>query len=501
MPFKRLTWYYAGRIQKISLNVLQNDDYLNSCEVKGSIGGEHLTEYMVFLSYAHEDITIAYDLYRTLSQEGISVWFDKTCLLPGENWEYIIERRIKNYQFFIALLSSKYLVKKGYVHKELRKAFDELDKLPETSIFIIPVCIDKCEPSKFHPKLQKIHQVNLFQSWDDGIRKILRVIRENLPQKYNPINESDEVEASQYTFCSKCGSQNNRKATFCGGCKSVLNIKGNNIFNNSHGKQKLGLIYGAAIGILILSFCLIMIYNLLPKDGTDISIPTFSTTHSSKQRVKGDILFKENDGTGDIPTPTSFSTPHSSEQWVEGKTLLKENFENGITNQWFFNDGFWVVIKDDMGNCVLKGEATDGYPLAETGRYLWHNYAFEMKARLVKLGTAPYGEAYNLIFRASGDCERYVWNVNQTAINLGRQEQPYCSWRQIQLRNYQVSVNSWTTFRVEVTDNIIRGYINGLKEIEAIDNQPLLEGRIGFTIPSNSEVWFDDIRVVELVSK
>jgi len=130
---------------------------------------------IIFLSYAREDQDVAEKINKDLSSAGLHVWFDKESLLPGQKWKVEIKRAIRECMYFIALLSSKSVSKKGYVQKELVEALDTLDEFPELQIFIIPVRVEDCKPS--HDKLQELHWVDLFPSYADGIQKLLSVFK------------------------------------------------------------------------------------------------------------------------------------------------------------------------------------------------------------------------------------------------------------------------------------------------------------------------------------
>lgn len=134
-----------------------------------------MPEPKVFISYAREDQEVAERIYRDLSKSGVQVWIDSHSLLPGQNWKLEIEKAIQESNYFLALLSSNSLSKRGYVQKELRKALNVLDEFPDTEIFLIPVRLDNCEPS--HPRLAHIHRVDLFPLYEDGFSKILKVLR------------------------------------------------------------------------------------------------------------------------------------------------------------------------------------------------------------------------------------------------------------------------------------------------------------------------------------
>jgi hypothetical protein len=73
--------------------------------------------------------------------------------------------------------------------------------------------------------------------------------------------------------------------------------------------------------------------------------------------------------------------------------------------------------------------------------------------------------------------------------------------RELHWGNYQLPLNTWITVRIEVIDNTVRGYINGRELVKVTDEPPRLKGRIGFAVTANSTVWFDDVRVVELMQR
>jgi hypothetical protein len=124
----------------------------------------------IFISYAREDEASARRLYEELKRAGAQPWLDKENLLPGQEWEATIEMEIEKCDYFIALFSSASISKRGYVQKELRRALDVLDTIPPNQVFVIPVRINACEP--LHLKLRKLSWVDLFPSWETGVKRI-----------------------------------------------------------------------------------------------------------------------------------------------------------------------------------------------------------------------------------------------------------------------------------------------------------------------------------------
>jgi hypothetical protein len=128
----------------------------------------------VFISYAHEDLEFARRLFSDLKKQKCEPWFDDEHLLPGELWKVAIEAEIRASHYFIPILSSRSVAKRGYVQKEIKIALDILDTMPESDIFIIPAYLERCEPSHF--KLKELNRVDLFLDWDRGLEKILKVL-------------------------------------------------------------------------------------------------------------------------------------------------------------------------------------------------------------------------------------------------------------------------------------------------------------------------------------
>lgn len=128
----------------------------------------------VFISYANEDIEIAKKLYFYLKESGIIPWLDQFNLSPGQNWKFMINEAIKESNFFIALLSTNSVSKKGFVQKELKKALDILDEYPINETFVIPVRINECKP--IDKRISDLHWVDIFPSYEKGFGAILSSI-------------------------------------------------------------------------------------------------------------------------------------------------------------------------------------------------------------------------------------------------------------------------------------------------------------------------------------
>jgi hypothetical protein len=99
----------------------------------------------IFLCYAKEDKPRVKELYHQPKAAGYHPWLDEEDLLPGQDWELEVRHAIRGSDFFLACLSEKSVDKRGYVQKELKLGLDELDRMPEGNIYLIPVRLERCQ--------------------------------------------------------------------------------------------------------------------------------------------------------------------------------------------------------------------------------------------------------------------------------------------------------------------------------------------------------------------
>ncbi len=127
----------------------------------------------VFICYTKKDEEVANKLYDDVKYAGFSPWMASKDLFLGCKWEMEIRKAIKNSYFFL-ILHSKSVLEKGYIHKEIKVALDEYDKLPPSEIFIILVRIDENEPDD--ERLKELHWVDIFPDYDNSLDKILATL-------------------------------------------------------------------------------------------------------------------------------------------------------------------------------------------------------------------------------------------------------------------------------------------------------------------------------------
>ena len=89
----------------------------------------------IFLSYASEDIDRVEVLYDFLLNQNLKPWMDKKDILPGELWEPVIWKAIKQSDFLLICLSNNSVNKRGFLQKEIKLALNIWDERLEDDIF------------------------------------------------------------------------------------------------------------------------------------------------------------------------------------------------------------------------------------------------------------------------------------------------------------------------------------------------------------------------------
>jgi hypothetical protein len=136
----------------------------------------------VFVSYLREDQPQVEKLCRVLTDNDVAVWLDRQSVRPGERWQVAISRAIKEGAFFIACFSGAYGIREtSYMNVELTIAIEQLRTRPTDRAWFIPLLFEggmvPDRPIGGGETLRDIQWVDFSEDWDDGIRRILSVLR------------------------------------------------------------------------------------------------------------------------------------------------------------------------------------------------------------------------------------------------------------------------------------------------------------------------------------
>ena len=202
---------------------------------------------------------------------------------------------------------------------------------------------------------------------------------------------------------------------------------------------------------------------------------------------------------------TDSSAPTATEvvEYVEGEVLFEDDFEDGDLDGWILRQVGWNVVQDETSNLVLQGTGSDDrstWRSIYAGDSQWRNYAHEARVRIVEFGSPPFGQGFSFEFRNNlrADCNFYELLLNDTFVSFYRAND--CNFDNLaQLSGFVLPIDTWFTTRVEVTNDFFRGYVDGLLMLESEADDLFQSGGISFKVPPTNTVWFDDVRVVELV--
>ena len=137
------------------------------------------SEIQIFLAHASEDKPAVFALYDRLKAAGYKPWLDKKDLIVGQNWRDEIPKVIKASHIFIACLSSKSVIKDGYIQEELWTALNTFGKMPSGTIYFIPMRLDKCEipDLRLPEKKFKLKDLHWLDYWEvDAFEQLERAI-------------------------------------------------------------------------------------------------------------------------------------------------------------------------------------------------------------------------------------------------------------------------------------------------------------------------------------
>ena len=98
----------------------------------------------IFISYAKEDFIYAERLYNYLEDNGFKPWIDKEGILPGQDWNFVIKKELREANYIILILSDISVQKRGYIQRELKTALDYVEEKLEDDIYLIPLKINNC---------------------------------------------------------------------------------------------------------------------------------------------------------------------------------------------------------------------------------------------------------------------------------------------------------------------------------------------------------------------
>jgi hypothetical protein len=111
---------------------------------QSAAGDSTMKALKIFLCHALEDKDRVFDLYQKLKKRGAAPWLDSEEILPGQEWNFEINKALDESDVILLCLSKRSVGKEGYVQREIRIALDRALEMPEGRVFLIPVRLEEC---------------------------------------------------------------------------------------------------------------------------------------------------------------------------------------------------------------------------------------------------------------------------------------------------------------------------------------------------------------------
>jgi hypothetical protein len=138
-----------------------------------------MEQFQIFISYAREDHQAVRHLSDRLRAAGYKPWVDMDYILPGQQWDRVITKALRDSALVIVCLSNLSYDKRGYLQKEIKIALDIADEKTIDDLYILPVRIEECPVPE---SLSHIHWVDLFgentqKAWESLFRSLEEATR------------------------------------------------------------------------------------------------------------------------------------------------------------------------------------------------------------------------------------------------------------------------------------------------------------------------------------
>ncbi len=462
----------------------------------------------VFLCHAHGDRDRVRELYLRLKKDGMDAWLDKEKLLPGQDWELEIKKAVREADVVVVCLSKQFN-QAGFRQKEVRLALDTAMEQPEGEIFIIPARLEECDNLE---SLRKWHWVDLFE--EDGYERLMRALR----ARADKIGAALQVKRS---WLPKVNTQPTGTKKTSSSIEKPVEKKQDKLEQKKETK-KPGTPNKAVIGIVGFAILVFMVGVFSLSDWLpQITVPTPTNIHLSGSSTS--TIPSETPKPGITPTRTLTSIPTSmpTSLYMDGTSYFNQDFENvNVVSGWSFSiyspisssidpQTFWTIGTDDDGNHVLIGDAPLNTELfASTGSSEWKDYVFEFRVKVMRLDNQSNSPGFGADMRSSKDINNkdisYGYGLGyNNGWFLGRNicKSSGCSWDRLAATSRTgITLDKWYKVRIELYGPDIKVFVDGNILFGVTDNTSL-GGAIALSVPTGGKVYFDDIRVTELVSR
>lgn len=213
----------------------------------------------VFISYVHEDKAAVDRICAKFKEHGIEYWIDRKDIQPGRDWKEAIRTAIGQGAFFLACFSQEQEKKQqSYMNEELNLAIEIYRQQAFDSGWLIPIKLSECvipaRPTIAGRTLQDLHAVDLYEDWEEGMGRLIDVIKAEDDRLEEPSGEAVYAEQLRYR-----------------GLKSLIEQGGGEGFHNADLGHPVYVLGAKGIVEASLSYADSPEKNLLFKELSDLS--------------------------------------------------------------------------------------------------------------------------------------------------------------------------------------------------------------------------------------
>lgn len=132
----------------------------------------------VFVCHASEDADTAWAVSCHLLDAGFTVWLDRFCIQPGQDWQYAIQDGVRSSEIVLLLVSSSSVSKTGFLQQELSWVVEQARLRPKGVVYVLPLLLDDTKPPRTIEGLQWVSTQQA--GWQNVLRGTLRTLARDL---------------------------------------------------------------------------------------------------------------------------------------------------------------------------------------------------------------------------------------------------------------------------------------------------------------------------------
>lgn len=126
----------------------------------------------IFISYAPPNAGMAHSIFQRLREARFHPWIDPESNVEGAEWEYAIERALKESHVVLVLLSKESVTCDGFLQKQIHTALDIWKHKAPGEVHLLAVRVEECD---IHERLLGAQYIDLFH--ESGWARLISLLK------------------------------------------------------------------------------------------------------------------------------------------------------------------------------------------------------------------------------------------------------------------------------------------------------------------------------------